>query len=283
MLKALRSFLDERFPLKVGIPVALVLFGAPASLLGLDKLRLGVGLISCFLALLSLRIVDDISDMVLDVVAHPERGLVSGKIPVKRLEAFVAVSLILILVLNSVFASFWLICFGASLYLAFYKQKKRVPLVLQPFLVNLVFLLIPIYSGLLKGESDLKNLLLMGLFVWTGAVAHDFAHSVHGLDEAVFKVETFSSVLGPKRSARWAIFLYGFSVIFGILFWILADAGSVFVVSLAIMSFIISFQCTRLYFNPKRFMARRLYVSGFLFFLIPLLSLTAKAVFLGHG
>ena len=86
MITNLGQFIRERFTLKVSVALSCILFIAPLSLTNFKYVDIWHGFFSTFSFLLILRIFDDISDRQVDRITHPERGLVSGRINVKKLK-----------------------------------------------------------------------------------------------------------------------------------------------------------------------------------------------------
>ncbi len=276
MMHALKSFIEDRFPLKVTLPLSFVLFGAPASLSMPNLFSAVCGFTTIFLALLVLRIWDDISDLEIDAIKSPGRGLVSGRIDGERLVWASGFFLLIVLCLNSLEPAFPLVCLVMAYYLIFFRHlKKKVPFVLQPLLLNVIFFVIPLYAGLLGGHLDGKFWAL-SLFVWIGVVAHDYAHSVHGPEEGMEGVPSFSGSIGARGSAILAGTFFLLSACFGLVVWMLGTGDGLFVTALSCMSLLILYRCGRLLLHPSSREARPFYVSGFLFFLIPLIALGAE-------
>ncbi len=279
LLNTLISFSRERFPARVTVPLAFILFGAPASVVRLDPYRYITGLITVFLGLLTLRIVDDIADIEKDAVTNPERGIVCGKIDVAKLKTacFTCTTLIAVLNISRPF-TILIILVTAGSYVIFYGIKYKVPIMLHPLLVNMVFFIIPVYASSLKNFYRISTISLLSIFIWLGVIAHDYAHSVHGTDEGFAGIEGFSDCIGPKNSAILSTFLFACSAIAGIAFWYQSGAGPLFLITLCCTCALIGFRCMELIKDPKKATARRFYVAGFVFFLIPLSAIIAETI-----
>lgn len=279
MFRSLGSFIKERFSLTVTVPLSLILFGAPAGLVGLGWRRMVAGCVTIFLALLILRITDDISDMQVDMRVSPQRGLVSGKIDLNSLKNGAFLCGFFVLFLNSSLAAFLAVVTVAICYLIFYTLKQKIPYVLQPLFVNMIFPAIPVYAGILNGGKVLMSLVLLAIFMWTAVIAHDYAHSIHGPSEGVAGIQSFSGCLGSRRSAALAVLFFLCSSIAGILFWYQSDLGLLFPGALACTSFFIAGNCIKLLKNPVKTTARKFYIAGFVYFLVPLIAVIAETTF----
>ena len=279
MFRALGCFIRERFSLKVTVPLTLVLFGAPAGLVGLGWRKMVAGCVTIFLALLILRITDDISDIQVDMRVSPQRGLVSGKIDINSLKNSAFLCGFFVLFLNSSLPAFFAVVSVAVCYLIFYTLKRKIPYVLQPLFVNMIFPVIPVYVGILNGGEVGMPLVLLAIFVWTAVVAHDYGHSIHGPSEGVTGVQSFSGSLGSERSATLAVMVFLCSSIAGFLFWSQSGLGLLFPGALVCTSLLIAGNCVKLLKNPVKATARKFYISGFVYFLVPLIAVIAETIF----
>ena len=180
-LGALRGFVRERFPPWATIPIAGLLYAAAASLGEHTPLEAAGGALATWLGLLGLRIADDLSDLERDRVLHPERGLASGAIDPARLrDANLGLGMAL-LALES--TSPWRLTFfiGACVhYRAWFHARARVPPVARPFLSNLVFPCAVLHAA---GPGAGRPAILLGLYAWLTAVAHEFAHNARSPEE----------------------------------------------------------------------------------------------------
>ena len=140
-LVAIWRFGVERFPAWATVPIAALLFAAPASFGHSGPIEAAEGSLATFLGLLCLRIADDLEDLETDRVLHPERGLPSGRIDAARLrEAGLALGVALVALESS---SLWRLAFflgSCAFYRAWYAAwRPRFHRVARPFLSNLVF------------------------------------------------------------------------------------------------------------------------------------------------
>jgi len=257
----------------VTVPLSAVLFVAPYSLARFEVSEAAFGLLNVFLFLLLVRMQDDLSDIAIDRITHPERGLVSGAINPGNLRLCVVIGTGIVLVLNY-FAHLFLPVLAMGLvYAVFYSLKERIPLPLHPIFVNAVFFFIPLYAGLIVHGSAGWTYVLLGLFIWTAVIAHDFAHSVHGPTESPADVASLSNTLGARESAITALCAFVLAGLIGVSFWTQSGRPPLFSIVLTATFLYILFLGIRLVRTPAIANARPFYISGFAFFLLPLLGL----------
>lgn len=273
MFTDLLQFTRERFPLKVVVPLSAVLFAAPGSLARIAVPEAAFGFFNTVLFLLLLRMQDDLSDMHVDRITHPERGLVSGRINPRNVRKGMLIGIGLILALN-LSAHLFLPVFAMTLgYVIFYALKERIALPLHPILVNVLFFFIPLYACFIATGRVEWPYILLGLFIWTAVIAHDFAHSVHGPDESPAEVPTVSKILGPRGSAVTALCTFVVAGLIGCFFWNESGRPVLFIIFLAGTFLAILFLGIRLIRDPVVPKAKPFYIFGFVFFLLPLLGL----------
>ena len=270
----LLKFIEERFPIKVTIPLVIIITMAPQSLIPLKVSDTIICNITSFFSLFLLRLADDISDIKIDRILHPQRWLVNVEININKIRITFIISIILLIIIN-VFSLYniLVLLFLIVYYSIFFKIKSKIPAIVQPILINIIFLILPIYINLLSVHNITKPYILLGLFIWIAVIAHDFAHSIHGFNEQKDIIKTLSTQLGPHNVALIAFILYWLSFIVGILFWFQFEVSYLFVVLLIITFVYINFLCIKLLKKPDMSSAKQFYINGFLFFLIPLIGL----------
>lgn len=268
MWRDLRWFMAERCPLPVMLLLAAVLYGAPALLRepGWSKVLLGV--LSTLCGLVTLRVVDDLSDLAEDRRCHPRRGLVSGRIAPSGLKKAAVLLLALELGLNLTPPGSIYVGLLMGAYLIYYGLKERLSVVWQPLGVNLIFAVLPFYAA---GWS--VSVLFLALFIWLAVVGHDYCHSVHTLDEGCQGRRTPSTCWGPKGAAMAGVGAFVLSVTAGGGFWIVAGRPLFFALALAASLLGLLVLGPALIVNPCRARAQVFYVPGFLFFVLPLAGL----------
>jgi hypothetical protein len=285
---SLRAFAAERAPAGVVAPLALALCAGPWALARGDGFALLRAVAVAFLVLVALRIADDLCSLADDRIAHPERGVPSGRIQARPLILGCGVLFVAALLVGAPRLTLGLAALAAY-YAAYYLLASRIPVVLRPPLVNAVFPAIPLGAGLLAtgsaaegaaipaGSSGTAALLPLALLFWLSAVAHDYAHEVHAREEAPPGAPTASRVLGPRAAAVLALACHAAACAAGLLAARLARAPGhwppLFVASLGVLYIYVGVLLIRLVARPRRERARRLYIAGVACFAVPSLLL----------
>ena len=273
-LVALRRFVGERFPPWVTVPMAALLYAAPASLGRPGRLEAAEGALATFLGLLCLRIADDLEDLEADRRVHPRRGLPSGWIDPARLrEASLALGAALVVLESS---SGWRLAFflgACAFYRAWYAVwRGRVHAVARPFFSNLVF-----PGAVLHGAGPVawRAAVLLALFAWLAAVAHEFAHNVRSEEEPSGD-PGYARALGAAGTAVLAVALFAAAALAAVLLWLELGQPSSLGMALAGAVGGLAFFLVRLLREPGPQQSRALYRAGILFGLAPAVGLLLR-------
>jgi len=267
------QYIHERFSLKASIAISFILFTAPFSMTNFQFAGLLAGVFSTFSFLLILRIVDDISDRRVDEISHPERGLVSGRIDVRKLKYMIGLIAGFVLIMNTELYLILFVLATSCYYALYFRYKRRISIIFQIPFINLIFFLIPVYAGIRGSARTEWPLILMGLFTWFSAMAHDIAHGIHTQGESHANGRDFSMTLGPNHSAIVAAGVYLLAMCTGMAFCLCSRNSLIFILLLAGTSVQIMYLCKNLIQNPDQPRATPFYIYGFTFFLIPLTGL----------
>lgn len=264
MVQGIAVFVRERFPLRVSVPLAVVL-----SLGSLDAPMPGPWLelaLCVWLLLFCARASDDLIDRHLDAVHKPERALPSGRVTARALAsaAGLAFATALLLLASRSPTAVGAVTACALVLLSFYYARPRIPVVLGPLLVNATFFVVMMLGPLENGLSSRGWLL--AAFVWLSTVGHDFAHSIEGNPSRGPGLD-----MAPLQRARWGATFFAAASLAGGLFSALAHdavfAGLLFATSVWLAVLLWSLMRA-----PSERIARRIYVPGFLYFLLPMLG-----------
>lgn len=259
------TFAQERCPVWASAGISLALVTAQREW-RLDAL--GVRALVCAsLLLFCARALDDLADMPVDRVRHPDRGLVRGRIAPEALWRAVGVTIVLILGLLALGG--WLVpcvvLLHAAVVLGYYAARHRLPGLVGPCVVNAILPSIVLLQSLDRSGISRETLWLAS-FVWLGALGHDLAHSLG---------ETPGSLNQAPLAARFQVLLSA-CCFTGAMATGVAGAmtfrDSWFVGALGLTCIWILVLLLRIWISPVHRNARRFYVAGFLFFLLPLLS-----------
>jgi hypothetical protein len=230
------------------------------------------GALATFLGLLCLRIADDLGDLESDRALHPRRGLSSGRIdPARLLDANLALGAALV-VLES--TSGWRLGFflgGCAFYRAWLSRwRAHVQPVARPFLSNLVFPLAVLHGA---GPGTWRPALLLGLFAWLAAVAHEFAHNVRSPEEEGPLGPGYARALGARGIAVLGAALFATAALVAALLWLVLGRPWAFGGALVGAAAGMAFFLARLLRDRGSVSARSLYRAGIVFALVPALGL----------
>lgn len=282
---SLRAFAAERAPVVVVALLAAALSAGPWALVRGDAVAFLRGALVTGLVLFILRAVDDLRSVAHDRLAHPWRGLPSGRIPRRPLAVGAA-----LLAVGAALAGGPLLAGGlsalAACYAAYYARIGWVPLVLRPALVNGVFFAIPWGIGLLTAAPARPDagpegdaLPWLAFFFWLAAIGHDYAHEVHAEGERPAGPPTVAQRIGPRAAALIALGCYVAAGGAGVAVVETARASGItpalFAVALLLCFGWVGPLLARLVVVPSREHARRLYVAGVACFALPSLCLAA--------
>lgn len=253
---ALSGFAAERFPLRVTGPLAVALAAGPYAVAGGGAVGFARSVVSVFLLLLAVRIVDDIRSIPDDRLAHPERGLPSGRIPVPPLRAAAVCSTVAVFLVSAGPAAAALMALVLA-YVVYFSVERRLSLAARPPAVNVVFLWIPVHVTLIGTEFDPTAVAGLAAFFWLAAVGHDYLHDIHAVGESSRGMETSRTLLGAACCAGG----------FGAGVWLalrsgIAEAPPLFLTSLTVLF-------AYLGYLVARSMERPIYVAGFAAFALP--------------
>ena len=271
-------FIKERFPLYITIPLSVILYLSPAA--GhLDIIYLLTGIPTVFLILLIIRFVDDYSDMDIDRIKDPSRSLVKGTIQLPKIKQEMRILFVFTLLLQ--FTSIYNLIIFLSvtiLYLAFFKFKSRITVFLYPWIVNLYFLIIPAYVTIIFDFQTFSTFIIWGIFYYVAVVAHDYGHSIRRKlpDE---KLPDLGTVINPGILSFTSLLLFLIDSIAGIVIFKMKGSWP-FLMTLCLMMIILFPLLIKLVIDPSEKQAKKIYIPGFLFFIMPSLAYLIESLIL---
>ncbi len=271
-LVALRRYAAERFPPWAAVPLGALLYATPASLSEPAPLEVAGGALATCLGLLCLRIADDLTDLERDRALHPQRALSSGAIDPARLrDANLGLAMVL-LALES--TSMWRFAFFvgacAHYHAWFSRWRERVHPVARPFVSNLVFPC-AVFHG--AGPGAWRPAILLALYAWLAAVAHEFAHNVGSPEEGGPLSPGYARTLGARGTAALGAALFATAALVGALLWLALGRPSAFGGALVGAAAGLTFFLARQLRDPGPGSARSLYRAGIVLALVPPLGL----------
>lgn len=272
ILQDIMAFQRERFPLFITVPLALILFGAPATLGRLGPATWLGGVFATWLTLFCLRMADDLADLELDRRYQPQRGLAAGRIQPRSLALGLAWSWSGLLLLNLALGTGKAALLLSIYYTAYFLWgKKHLPLWLRPAASNLIFGLLVLFGPGVGGLAW-RPLLALGVMCWLAAIAHEWAHNIRRREEPGAPGD-YVAHYGPRPAAMVAAALFTAAAASGLLAWFFLGQPLGFGLGLLFSILHLGYLTRRLLQAPERRRARPFYVAGFTFFLVPLLGL----------
>lgn len=224
------------------------------------------------LFLFFIRLSDDICDIPIDQITHPDRLLCSGEISLKEINRFRFSSVIIMLALQipNLNALFFL-TLTIGLFLLFFKVKPVLPVLLHTTILNFSLFIFPVYTGyLFCGEASSIHVLI-GLFFWLGGLAHDYSHCL--IDSRGQRPESLNPINRINQHYLAWLSLLLFTSATGVGLYIIVNQWVTpgFTIGLTLMSATILLFEYKLIKSPNETTAKPFYVGGFIFFLLPAL------------
>jgi len=278
--KALRVFAHERYPIGVALPISVCLCAGPYAVAGGSWTALLRAVAATFLFLFVLRIVDDVLSLGEDKAEHPGRALPSGRVSIPALGSGATLLFAIALLVSYSWLSLFLIL-QALYYVGYFCCVKRIPVAIRPLLLNLVFLAVPYYISLIESDRTEPWPFMLGLFFWLSVVGHDYAHNVKASSEFSPEV-TRARVLGARGAALVGLVFYAGAFTAGVLSVLPRgdlQRSSFFLLGLALLFVHVMFSLIKLVAQPCSARARQVYVSGYVFFLVPSVLLGLDRLF----
>jgi 4-hydroxybenzoate polyprenyltransferase len=263
---SLRRFVHERFPPWATVPMAALIYAAPASLERPAPLEAARGALATFLGFLCLRIADDLADLEHDRAHHPDRGLCTGAIDPWRLrDASLALGAVLLAIEST---SWWRLAFflgACAFYRAWFSPwRSRVHAVARPFLSNLAFPFAMLHAA---GPGTWRPAAILAAYSWLAAVAHEFGHNVASSGPG------YARTLGARGTAVLSAALFAAAFLSAALLYLLLGRPRPVGGALIVAAVGLAFFLVRLVRDPGPQRARSLYRAGIVFALAPALGL----------
>ena len=222
---------------------------------------------------------NDITDINIDVIAHPKRALPSGIIDAKK---FFRVALIFsaLTFIFAILISIWcLILVGAAaLFVAFHnKYLRRIvkfPAYSEIFnpvqwIVVAIFGFIAVWSALPQNSEISFNLLFFGyistsskaiitmilllIFTYFADNAHDIVEGIHDVDaDYKYGIKTYATTFGIEKAARISLVMFAISGIIGIFLFLQSILSPIFLCPFLLLFFYTLFYPIKLLKSKKK-------------------------------
>ena len=221
-----------------------------------------LSILTLFSGYIATLIWNDISDMEIDKIAHPDRTIPSGRITPKK---FFIIALIFsaIVFTGAILISVWcLFIVGmAALFVAFhnkfFKKIVKIPAYSEIFtpvqwVVVAIFGYVAIWTALPQSHTisynlpvlgaiafdadSFINMILLVLFTYFADDAHDLPEGIHDIDgDKRLGVRTYASSFGIKTSAKVSFAMYFISGILAIILFFRTILSPIFLVPFLII------------------------------------------------
>lgn len=273
MFTAVLIYAKERSPLAFTAVVSLLLFAAGLRNFDISPWLFMSGWLCMFILLFMLRLSDDICDIPIDTLTHPERALCSGRSPLKSMNSFRLLALVIFLALQIGHPGTLLFALlSLLLFAVFFTFKPALHPLTHTTLLNFSLFLFPTYSGLLVYGEISEYHLLMGGFFWMGGLAHDYSHCL--MDTRNSDMASLNPInrINQGFLARLSLVLFLISGALGLYLGYRNGMPLGFLGSLILMLVLMIRLEYQLIRRPCLETAKPFYIFGFLFFLVPVLG-----------
>ncbi|MBW7477204.1 UbiA family prenyltransferase [Paenibacillus oenotherae] len=262
-------YVQERYPITVTLPMSTVIAIGVMPVLQVSWQQYAIAVLAVWLGMFLLRAADDLHAIDTDRIKSPHRGLVTGRIAASSIRYACMLALLLLALLYIPHREA-LAFLGVLVvyYTLLYRISERLPLLLRPFGSNMVFAALPFLAELVySGQFSAESAGCAG-FVYLAAVAHEYAHNVG--EEKPAPLRTYDSIIGSRGTAAIAAALFALSFIFGLWMSRSIEESYGFAIVLTAHMLVNMYWAVQLIRRPIASSARKFYILGFTFFILPL-------------
>jgi geranylgeranylglycerol-phosphate geranylgeranyltransferase len=226
---------------------------------------------------------NDITDINIDAVVHPNRPLPKGEITSKKFFAIALVFSALTFMFASLVSIWCLMLVGASaLFVAFHNKylKKRIKIpayseiftpiqwiVVAIFGYLAIWTILPrvtdftftfsLFGTISTNVSEIQNMILLILFTYFADNAHDLSEGIHDVEgDRKSGVKTYSTSFGEKIAAKISFIMFALSGVLGVLFYIRTLLSPIFLILFLIAWLITLYWYFKLLKSEKEDMAK---------------------------
>ena len=273
--KFLYLYSKERSPIFFILLLSLVLFSSGSTQTTFTSLTFLIGWLSSSIFLFLIRLSDDICDIPIDRITHPERLLCQNTINFKEINS-VRVILCLSLCLMQIpnMTSLLLTVVFLIVYFVFFRLKPKLSTLAHTSFLNFSLAFFPMYHDALFYENVTYSSIFLGIFFWLGGLAHDLSHSLIDVKNKRFETLNPINKINQRYLAFVSLVIYFTAFALGLLMHIKGLVGLYFMVTLIATFAIIIWLEIKLLQFPSEKTAKPFYTLGFVFFLAPALANT---------
>ncbi len=178
---------------------------------------------------------NDITDVEIDIIAHPDRPIPSGRINTRKF-FIIAVLFSILTFVFSYLVSFWclvVVCISAlfvTFHNKYFKKIIRIPAYSEIF-TPLQWIVVPVFGFVAIEGSNLQNMILLVLFTYFSDAAHDLPEGIHDVDgDRKSGVRTYATSFGEINAARISFTMLIISGILGIIVYIRTILTPIFLI-----------------------------------------------------
>lgn len=189
---------------------------------------------------------NDITDIEIDKIAHPNRPLPMGKISTKNM-FIIALFFSALTFLGSFLISFW--CFIFVLFSAFFvavhnkylKKIIKLPAYSEVFTplqwtIVPIFGFLAIWTGIAESSFNYQSLGLLILFTYLADAGHDLPEGISDLKgDRVYGVKTYATTFGKKNAAKISFVMFLISGILGFSLSLVTSLSILFIILFSIV------------------------------------------------
>ncbi len=271
MFKEVLAYVKERCPILFLLALSLVLFSANLNFKALTLEAFLSGYLSAFGLLFLIRLSDDICDIPVDRITHPQRVLCQPNLSLRPFNILRLVTALVLLALQPTMTATVFIATVLLLGSLFFWLKPRLPTLIHVALLNTSLALFPLYADFLTQNTITLQGTLIGVFFWFGGIAHDFSHSVQDTRHVDRSLLNPLNQINQRLLAKLALVFFVLTYAIGVVISTTFSLGVGFIVSLSILFCFCVYLNWKLILTPNEKLAKPFYVLGFALFLVPCL------------
>lgn len=176
---------------------------------------------------------NDITDVKVDCLVHPDRPLPEGRIVQNKFFLIALLFSALTFIFSSIVGLYCLlfVCFSA-LFVAIHNKylKKKINITAFSEIVTpMQWTIVPVFGFLAAGVYDVNIILSLVLFTYFADSAHDISEGIHDAKgDKIDGIKTYAVCLGKRKAKKISFLWFIISGIFGITIYFVANLSPLF-------------------------------------------------------